>query len=149
MTLADPWNRVIEAWRRSKIPIRAGVSAYAIAEFQSKYCVVLPTAVHEYFMAADGTADEMDDGLYRFWPLAEVKPVHEELADTDRFAYPDCFVFADHCINCWDYAVKLTDDPAQPAPVFRVTGSNSPGEQMSPSFREFMQRYADDPKNII
>ncbi len=95
-------------------------------------------------MTVDGTGDEMDEDLYRFWPLAEVKPVHEQLADTehfsypDRFAYPDCFVFADHCIDCWDYAIKLTDDPTQPGPVFRVTGNDPPGEQMASSFREFM-----------
>ena len=116
MTIADPWNRVIENWRRSNIAIRSGVSADAIAAFESKYGVLLPTDVREYFVAADGTGDEMDNDLYRFWPLAEVKPVHEELADTelfsypDRFAYPACFVFADHCINCWDYALNLTDD---------------------------------------
>ena len=155
MTIADPWPRVIENWRRSNIVIRSGVSAAAIAAFEMKHHVVLPFDVREYFMVADGTGDEMDSDLYRFWPLAEVKPVHEELADTehfsypDRFAYPDCFVFADHCISCWDYAVKLTDDPKQPAPVFRVTGSDPPGEQMASTFRDFMKQYADAPNNII
>jgi hypothetical protein len=86
----------------------------------------------------------------------EVKPVHEELADTewgfsypDRFAYPDCFAFADHCINCWDYAVKLTRDPLQPAPVFRVTASDPPGEMLAASFRDFMASYADNPDSIL
>lgn len=155
MTIADPWNRVIENWRRSKLAIRAGVSNSAIAVFQAKYDVVLPVDVRDYFLAADGTGDEMDDGLYRFWPLAEVKPVHEALADTehfswsDRFSYPDCFVFADHSINCWDYSLKLTDDPTQSAPVFRVTFDDPPGEPMASSFLEFMERYADNPSSIL
>jgi len=155
MTIADPWKRVIKYWSRCNIAIRPGVSADAIAAFQSKYHVILPTDVRDYFMATDGTGDDSDDEMYRFWPLAEVKPVHDELGDTqhgsyrDRFAYPDCFVFADYCIWCWAYAFKLTDDPTQPAPVFRVTASDPPGEQMASSFREFMAQYADDPDNII
>jgi len=155
MTIADPWNRVIENWRRSKIPIRSGVSTDAILSFEAKYGVALPANVREYFMIADGTGDEMDDDMYRFWPLAEVKPVHVVLKDTehfsypDRFAYPDCFSFADHCISCWDYAFRLTDDPTQLAPVFRVTGSEPSGEQMASSFREFMTQYANTPNSII
>jgi hypothetical protein len=76
---AEPWHRVIEIWRRSGIQIRAGVSTDEIVAFEAKYDVVLPIAVREYFMIADGTGDDMDEGMYRFWPLAEMKPVHEEL----------------------------------------------------------------------
>lgn len=153
--MADPWSQIIEHWRRCKIAIRPGVDPDAILAFESKYGIVLPTHVREYFATVDGTGEELDDALCRFWPLAEVKPVHEVLAGTDdfhypdRFAYPDCFVFADHCISCWDYAVKLTGNPSQPAPVFRVTATDPPGEQLAPSFRQFMAQYADDPKKII
>ncbi len=152
---SDPlWNRVTEVWRNSNLAIRSGVTHHSIAAFERKYGVVLPADVRAYFLATDGTGDEMDVGLYRFWPLAEVKRVQEDLvSDTfeypDRFAYPDCFAFADHCINCWNYAVKLSDDSTQPAPVFRVTASDQPGEQMSSSFREFMERYAENPDNIL
>ncbi len=148
------WNRVHDVWRRSKIVIRRGATQDEIAAFEAKHGVVLPSDVREYFSAADGTGDDMDEGFYRFWPLAEVQPVHDVLVSErftypDRFAYPDCFVFADHCISCWDYAVRLTSDPKQPAPVFRVTGGDQPGEQMASSFREFMDRYAENPDNII
>jgi hypothetical protein len=151
----DLWNRVVERWRESKIRIRPGASVDSIAEFETRFYVVVPLDSRDYLTMADGTGDDMDEMLYRFWPLAEIKPVQEELADTphfkypDRFSYPDCFVFADHCISCWDYAVRLNMDPNQPAPVFRVTGSDPSGEQMAPSFREFMTRYANDPQSII
>jgi hypothetical protein len=52
-------------------------------------------------------------------------------------------------ISCWLYAIKLTRDPTQPAPVYRVTGSDPPGEQMAASFRDFMGRYADDPESVM
>ena len=148
------WTCVHDVWRRSNIMIRPGVACVEIAVFEAKYHVVLPTSVRDYFSAADGTGDDMDEGLYRFWPLAEVQPVHDKLVSErfsypDRYAYPDCFAFADHCINCWDYAVRLTKDPEQPAPVFRVTGGDQTGELMASSFREFMTRYADNPDKII
>jgi len=154
-TIAAPWDRIIEYWRRSNLAIRSGVSVDAITAFQTKYRIVLPVDVREYFLATDGTGEDMDSCLYRFWPLGEMKPVHDELTDLehftypDRFAYPDCFVFADYSICCWLYAVKLNVDPTQSAPVFRVTGNDSPGEQMASSFREFMERYAADPFSII
>lgn len=148
------WNRVHDVWRRSKIVIRPGATGNEIAAFVAKHDVVLPSDVCEYFMTADGTGDDMDEGLYRFWPLADLQPVHDVLVSErftypDRFAYPDCFVFADHCINCWDYAVRLTRDANQPAPVFRITGGDPPGEQMASSFRAFMDLYAENPGNIF
>jgi len=154
MSTDQLWTRVHEVWRRSKIVIPRGATANEIAAFEAKYSIKLPADVREYFTAANGTGDDMDEGLYRFWPLSEVQPVHDVLVSEqftyrDRFAYPDCFAFADHCINCWDYAVRLTRDAMQPAPVFRVTGSDQPGEQMASSFREFMERYAENPDNII
>jgi SMI1 / KNR4 family (SUKH-1) len=154
MTTDLLWNRVHDVWRRSKIAIRPGATQVEISAFEDRYGVTLPSDVRDYFIAADGTGDDMDEGLYRFWPLSEMQPVHDVLNSErftypDRFAYPDCFSFADHCINCWDYAVRLTDDPTQPAPVFRVTGGDQPREQIASSFREFMDCYADNPNNII
>jgi hypothetical protein len=148
----DLWNRIIRHWQTQNIPIRAGVRLSAVIEFESKYNVVMPDDVRDYFMAVDGTGDETaDEFLNRFWPLAEVKPVHEELKaiHPDQISYSDCFVFADHFIWICRYAVKLTRDPNQPGPVFRVTGGEPPGEQMFGSFRDFMSRYVENPKNII
>jgi hypothetical protein len=154
MSTDQLWIRVHDVWRRSKIVIPRGATANEIAAFEAKYRVVLPSDVREYFTAADGTGHDMDEGLCRFWPLSEVQPVHDVLVSDqftypDRFAYPDCFAFANHCINCWDYAARLTKNATQPAPVCRVTGGDQPGEQMASSFREFMERYADNPDSII
>ena len=155
MASVELWHRITDRWRKDEVPIRHGVVSQEIDAFQAKYGVFLFAPVRDYFMFVDGTGDQMEGGLYRFWPLSEVRPVDEVLDDTehfsypDRFAYPDCFVFADHCIECWDYAVKLTSNPLQPAPVFRVTASDPPGEMMAPSFHDFMSSYVDDPDSII
>lgn len=127
-----------------------------VESFQLKYGVAVPADVLAYLLTVDGSSDgDMDEDLFRFWPLAEIVPVHEELDERggvvypDRFAYPDCFVFADYLVSSWLYAVKLTADPRQPAPVYRVTASQAPGEEMATSFREFMVSYARKPSSIV
>jgi hypothetical protein len=156
IALTEPWGRVIEYWDKSGLSIRPSASVAKISEFETKFGVILPHDFKKYLQIVDGSSEgKMDDGLYRFWPLTEIRPVHEELDESrgviygDRFAYPDCFVFADHCISCWLYAIRITKDPAEPAPVFRVTAGKIPGEQMAPSFLEFMTRYANDPGSIL
>ena len=151
-----PWSRIIAYWRASGVPIRAGATPSSIASFQQKYDVVLPSDFVEYLSSVDGTGTEdSDDSLTSFLPLADVRPVHEALDESggvvypDRFAYPDCYVFADHCLSCWFYAVKLTSDPNQSAPVYRVTASKIRGEQMASSFLEFMTKYSNDPESIV
>lgn len=114
----------------------------------------MPPSVREYFLTVGETDDALDEDLFGFRPLAEVKPVHEflmhpDITYPDRFSYPACYVFADYCLHCWEYAVKLTADSSQPAPVFRVTGSDKPGEQMAASFLEFMGLCAKNADFII
>ena len=124
--------------------------------FEQKYHVVLPADLSEYFQNVDGTGiDESDEHLTSFLSLAQMRRVDEWLDDSegvlysDRFAYPDCFVFADHFMSSWLYAVKITRDPANPCPVYRVTASDVPGQMEAPSFREFMTKYANDPLSIL
>jgi hypothetical protein len=144
------WRRIVDSWRSADPWSGSGASSEAIAAFECKYHVVLPADVREYFMTNDGMGEnDTDKALNRFWPLGEVKPVEDEFSDSRGVVYPGRFVFADHCLNCWYYAVKLTTDPTQFAPVYRVTASDEPGEQMAASFREFMVRYSNDPDSIV
>ena len=152
------WKKIIALWHHSGIEnIPPGVTDECIQAFELKYQVKLPLDLHHYFKSANGTGGQMDQNYNCFWSIEQVKPVHLELVPNsinqyhypDQFCYPDCFVFADHCISCWLYAVRLTDDPLQMAPVFRVTGETTPGEKMSDSFLDFMQRYLENPDQIL
>lgn len=148
----EPWNRIIKHWRRCNIPIRPGVSPAAIEVFQTKYRIALPADVRDYFLSVDGTGDQMDDEMLRFWPLTEAKPVRKEwvanIPRSDRPLYHECFEFADYCIDAWSYAVKLLDDTTQVGPVFRL-GGDPIAKQITASFREFMTQYANDPGSIL
>lgn len=114
---------------------------------------MLPADVLSFYRLADGSGtNDMDNALIRFWPLGEVRPVHEALNELDgpeRWAYPGCFVFADYLIDSWLYAIRLTADPAQPAPVFRVLAGDPPAEPMAASFAEFIAHYAARPDSIV
>jgi len=142
----DVVHRLLEYWRQTDSKFRPGVSLSDLAQFEARYDVALPGPVREYFMAADGTGEEYDATFCRFYSLGEVKPVSDELTSSaDRLGYPDCFVFAEWAAWCWGYAFRLTTDPEQLAPVFRVTGDTTPGPQIAPSFAQFLEQYLDLP----
>ena len=150
------WRRIVSYWTKLNLPIRAGVTPEQIAEFEQKYQVVLPADLSEFLQTVDGTGqEESDEYLTSFLSLSEIVPVHEWLDDSrgvvhpDRFAYPDCFVFIDYCLSAWAYAVRITSDPADPGPVYRVMEGGSRGQLEARSFREFMIKYASDPQSII
>ncbi len=149
-----PLASVFEIWRKAGVPFQPSAGLTAIESFQEKYSVILPIDVRDYLLAVNGTGQDTDDNITRFLPLHEIRPVHEELADDrgveypDRFSYPDCFVFVDICMSCWFYAVKLTADSTQAAPVFQVLGTDTSPRMMAPSFQEFMRAYAINPDDI-
>ncbi|MBW8777738.1 MAG: SMI1/KNR4 family protein [Burkholderiales bacterium] len=151
MPMTQTLAQVLAYWKKSGIAIRPGAAMADIESFQLLHNVNLPADVLRYLLTVDGS-DEMDDGLYRFWPLAEIVPVHEFLRPhngfsyPDQWVYPDFFVFADHLIDSWNYAVLLTAEPEQPAPVYRI-GCN--GGQVAASFRAFMESYARDPASVL
>ena len=85
-TTVDLWNRIIERWRHSNIATLRSASPEAIVAFEKKHAVVFPADVRDYFATVNGNGDDMDDEMYRFWPLADVKSVHEVLEDTQQFS---------------------------------------------------------------
>jgi hypothetical protein len=139
-------------WRDAGLTIRPPAEAWAICRFESENGVILPTDLREYFLTVDGMEDELDPGTNRFWPLALVKPVSEELTDihSDRWAYPNCFLFADHCIWCFAWAVCLGRLPLETSePVFQVTADKVPGRMIAPSFTAFVEMYLEDQYSVL
>ena len=58
------------------------------------------------------------------------------------------FVFADHMIGSIYYAVKLSADPAAPAPVLWISSGQDWGTH-SPSFAEFLRLYVEEPERLL
>jgi hypothetical protein len=150
--VSDLWLRLIDLWRDAGLTIRPGVDPSAIRAFEARYRVTLPDDLRAYWMTVDGMEDDLDPGLNRFWPLGMVRPVPDELSDIhpDRWAYPGCYVFADHCIWCLGWAVRLGSQSAEfSGPVFQVTGGDPPGRQVAPSFAAFAEMYLADPTSVL
>lgn len=149
----DPLRRAADLWREHGVDIRPGVAPAEIQAFEERFGVVLPADLRRYFLFVDGMNDgDWDDLMNRFWPLAELKPVSEELEDVnpDRWAYPGCFAFADHCIWCFGWAVRLDNCPREVSgPIYLVTGSDPPGTEIARSFSEFMEMYLESRANIM
>jgi hypothetical protein len=146
------WERLAVLWRDAGLLARPGVHPPAIQTFEAKYDVTLPTDMREYFLTIDGMEDELDSGLNRFWPLHMVKPVEDELTEIHeaRMAFPGCFVFVDHCIWCFAWAVRLGREPSPVSgPVFQVTGSEIHGRQIAPSFTAFVEMYLADQYSVM
>ncbi|MFZ4398208.1 MAG: SMI1/KNR4 family protein [Kiritimatiellia bacterium] len=147
------WQRLIDLWRGDGLTIRPPARAETIQAFESRYGVVLSDDLRAYFLSADGMEEvPLDPGLNRFWPLRMVRPVEEELSEQhkDRLAYPGCFVFADHCIWCFAWAVRLDkESAAESGPVFKVTASDVPGQQIASSFTAFVEMYLADQYSVL
>jgi hypothetical protein len=105
-----------------------------------------------YFETVNGMDDEMDTALNRFWPLSRTKLASEELSDIhpDRWAYPDCYIFADHSIWCFAFGVKLGCEYDRcSGPVVFVTGGLPVGKQIADSFPAFVEMYLQDPMSVV
>ena len=100
-------QRLVELSRGAGLTIRPPTGREAIQAFESKYNVVLPTDMREYYLTVDGMEDELDPGMNRFWPYLRDWFTNryrgKELSERhkDRLAYPGCFLFVDHCIWSW------------------------------------------------
>jgi hypothetical protein len=150
--VSDLWLRLIALWHDAGLAIRPGVDLASIRTFEARYCVTLPDDLRAYWMAVDGMGDDLDPGLNRFWPIGMVRPVSDELSDihSDRWAYRGCYVFADHCIWCFGWAVRLgSHSTALSGPVFQVTGGDPPGRQVAASFTAFVKMYLADPTSVL
>lgn len=150
--MSGPWQELIDLWRHAGLAIRPGVNLSAILAFEARYGITMPDDLRAYWMAVDGMEDDLDPGLSRFWPLDLVKPVSDELTDIhpDRWAYPGCYVFGDHCIWCLGWAVELGRQRTERSgPVFQVTGGDAPGRQVASSFTAFVEMYLADPTSVL
>ncbi len=123
-----------------------------VVAFERRYSVRLPEDLRSFLELVDGS-DQMDDEGFRFWPLAEIRLVEEELGafdpdDPDRFSYPGCFVFADYLIWCWAYAIQLIGDPEDVGRVFVLSGDDKRLPPVASSFTEFSERYLRQPEAL-
>jgi hypothetical protein len=116
-----------------------GASTSSLLDFERRYGLGLPHALHQFYREMNGTPDytSVEMGWMRIWPVEEIAPVHEFVADAEARRLPGFFVIADHGVSSWFFAVPLGGSTMDPVPVFRV-GTGDP-EEVAVSFVEFLK----------
>lgn len=146
-------------WRTQGVPLRPGASAAALHAFESKRQVCLPADIVHFYRTMDGMKYGSADGDFNyFWPLDEIESVPEILSGCRGIPdygeigvmLPDAaeyFVFADHSIWLNVFALRLSRERADRAPVIGICGPN--WWPVSDSFEEMLRKYAADPMSIL
>jgi len=138
-------------WESNHFHTRSGLPPEAIQRFETRYNVALPSDLREYLLGIDGMEDgDSDNELVAFLPLADIKPVPEELSSFAGIPdyssicdglpdTPKCFVFADHMIRSHVYAIRLSQDSEAPTPVIWICCPY--WSEIAPSFSAFIEDY--------
>jgi hypothetical protein len=93
-----------------------------------------------------GAYNMEDKDLLSFWHLDQVRTFAEE----DVLGDPEAahsYVFADYSMWGYAFAVRLSKDPAAPAPV--VVDIGSPHHVVAGSIAEFLERYLRGDREVI
>ena len=126
-------------WDDQHISNQDHASPQDVAAFEAKHGVVFPRAVADYFLQLNGTKHGRlgmeDEYQISFWHLSQVEPVEDEMGES---AGGGLFFFADWMIDGTLWAVRLSKDASQSAPVTFWFG---PSWQIAPAFEDFFAGY--------
>jgi SMI1 / KNR4 family (SUKH-1) len=147
-------------WQALGLPVRGGLSPKALQDFERRHHVRLPADLESFYRYMDGIEfGSTDEALFCFWPLSQVGPVLEKLAEFRGIpdyggieaSLPEAasyFLFADHSIWVYVYAIRLSADPTAPAPVLWIADGQT-WAPLAASFQDFLERYAADPWSVL
>lgn len=148
--MTQPFGAIERRWREAGHGRGPPVSDAGVAAFEARYGVRLPEVVRAYFSMLNGSEDgqngPMDDHLLAFWHLTEVRPVADEYPGRFAAATP-YFVFADYSISVHAYAVRLSSDAGQAAPVAVIYDEFL--LEVAPSFPAFLHGYVADDLEML
>jgi hypothetical protein len=140
-TLVD---ELVKRWHGSGAAIRPGNVRANVIAFERERGVELPADLVEYFVRVDGMAEgSWDEHCIRFWPLAEMKTVVQELGDDPSVAYRDYFVFADYSLWAHAYAIRLDSKND-----VVIVGGDKP-IRVASSFTDFVEKYLTQPMSLF
>lgn len=135
-----------------------GTSEESIREFEVANGVVVPDDLRSYLIEIDGTSGDYAYGIIRFWCLAEICSISEELQskrhakglihscyDRPFEEERNYFVFADHMHEAQLYAIQLTLTNNHNS-IVMLDGSAP--VKVADSFTEFVMRYLSAPESL-
>jgi hypothetical protein len=146
-------------WMRAGVKFRPPASEDSVRDFESRYGVVMPPELRDYFFTFDGLEDEeWDNDMISFWPLhrvgnaPEVLGRHGGLPDYRAIVQTlphseSYFVFADYLCFSHVYAFQLTKVPSKKSPVIWIGSGDSFGK-LANSFSDFLKKYLLSPGDL-
>jgi hypothetical protein len=136
----------LQAWwakTGAEIPIEP-ISELRIAEFESRYGVILPSDFRAYLSHSCPKDENWDDEMGNWWPLARIKSLPDEyphaVAPFIAINASKYLFFLDHCIWCWAWAISCADDETYGSVVL-IGGSD---RVVASTFTAFVDRYTTD-----
>jgi hypothetical protein len=136
-----------DAWTAMGFSCARPANESEIDAFESKYHVRLPPDFRAYVASLNGGESgrdgPMDSASIAFWRLDQIQPLNAQRKDGPR----DLFAFADFLIDSHAYAIQLSEDPNEPAPVFIDWGERI--EKVADSFSTFIHGYLSDDRRVL
>jgi cell wall assembly regulator SMI1 len=135
-------------WLKQGIKLKSGASEIELLAFENKYNVHLPEDLKDYFSTVNGFDDSDVDGEFiTFLTLDEIESLSINWSQAPEAK--SYFIFADYCISCHVYAIKLTKDTKFDNPVFIDFNDNKNPTQIADSFSEFAQSYLKNDYKVL
>ena len=148
---SHPLLILLARWGAQGLKPRRGATESEIQRFEKGKRVLLPADFRAFLSAIDGMEiDVMDpETQIRFWPLAEIQSVAEELGEPRgrETHWAGLFIFADYSLWAHGYAIRLTEDPHGTNPVV-IVGGDIP-LQVATSFSHFLEKYVEDTRQLF
>ncbi len=150
----DLISRLLERWRVAGVTPRKGAAEAELSAFEAGNRIRLPDDLRQFLRAVNGIPFSELDGLARLRPVADYCRIVDRIpavlsqaaASDDPRRY---YCFGDYNIEGSFWGIRLSDDPALPAPV-RVFWHDGCGYQVAASFREFLARYlSEEPDGMM
>lgn len=133
-------------WAGAMTSLRRGVTRQQLEEFERRHHVRVPAEFAGYLSTVDGmNLGESDRHDIRFWPLAEIRSVLTELPDADPGQFEHYFIFADYCLWCHAYAIRLSEETRNDVVI---VGGDSP-ITVGGSFADFLRHYVRSPEKLF
>jgi hypothetical protein len=141
-------NNLIKYWEADGLTLPTSATISDVRNFEKVHKVLFPEDFSKYLLTVNGNGEEMGNDMYRFWSLNELQLVSDWLSDSysDRFDYPDCFVFADFLVWSHAYAVCSNVNSESFGFIFEIC--TEPKRIVAHAFTEFLQEYLANPERV-
>jgi hypothetical protein len=135
-------ERLRAYWEEQGIANSRLATAGELSAFEARHDVKLPPIIANYFLTVNGTKDGEcgmeDSDLNSFWHLDQVKTAKDHYQDDSIPNANRLFVFADHSIECFSWAVRLSSDPSADTPILISYALHQP---IARTFDAFLEGY--------